>query len=153
MRLTDHTTLNFNNMPTAVVFLDIEKALDTTWHNGLLYKLSTSLSKLISPFLSNRKLSVSVEGKMSTPRIMKARDPQGSVLSSTLFNMYINNTLQTTGVHLPLFADDTCLYATERKGGYVLKKSQSGLFCGESSTGYSSAHQHFVQCCSLQASP
>jgi hypothetical protein len=31
MRLEDHVTLNFNNnMSTAVVFLDIEKAFDTT---------------------------------------------------------------------------------------------------------------------------
>jgi hypothetical protein len=40
MRLTDHVTLNFNNMSMAAVFLDIEKAFDTTWHNDLLYKLS-----------------------------------------------------------------------------------------------------------------
>jgi hypothetical protein len=41
LRLTDHVTLNFNNkMSTAAVFLDIEKAVDTTWHSGLLYKLS-----------------------------------------------------------------------------------------------------------------
>jgi len=31
MRLTDHVTLNFNNLSTAAVFLDIEKAFDTTW--------------------------------------------------------------------------------------------------------------------------
>jgi hypothetical protein len=32
MRLTDHVTLNFNNkISTANVFLDIEKAFDTTW--------------------------------------------------------------------------------------------------------------------------
>jgi hypothetical protein len=38
MRLTDHVTLHFNNnMSTAAVFLDIEKAFDTTWHPGLLY--------------------------------------------------------------------------------------------------------------------
>jgi hypothetical protein len=60
MRLTDHVALNFNNMSTAAVFLDIEKAFDTTWHTGLLYKLSkmdfsTSLIKLTSSFLSNRK--------------------------------------------------------------------------------------------------
>jgi hypothetical protein len=40
----------------AAVFLDIEKAFDTTWHHGLLYKLfklefSTSVIKLISSFL------------------------------------------------------------------------------------------------------
>jgi hypothetical protein len=61
---------------------------------------------------------------MSTPRIMQARVPQGSVLSPTLFNMYIN-TPQAIGVHLALFADDTCLYATGRKEGYVLKKNFS----------------------------
>jgi hypothetical protein len=27
-------------MSTAAVFLDIEKAFDTTWHTGLLYKLA-----------------------------------------------------------------------------------------------------------------
>jgi hypothetical protein len=42
MRLMDHVTLNFNNnMSMAAVFLDIEKAFDTTWHFGMLYKLST----------------------------------------------------------------------------------------------------------------
>jgi hypothetical protein len=84
MRLTAHVTLNFNNkMSTAAVFLDIEKAFDTTWHTGLLYKLSKlefsiSLIKLIIYFLSQRKFRVSVEGDMSTPRLMKAGVPQGS---------------------------------------------------------------------------
>jgi hypothetical protein len=37
MRLEDHVTLNFdNNMSTAAVFLDIEKAFETTWHSVLL---------------------------------------------------------------------------------------------------------------------
>jgi retron-type reverse transcriptase len=112
------------------VFLDIEKAFDTTWHSGLLDKLSTlefsnSLIKLISSFLSQRKF-VSVEGKMSTPREMRAGVPQGSVLSPTLYNMYIKDILQTPGVYLALFADDTCLYATDRKG-FVVRKLQRGL--------------------------
>jgi hypothetical protein len=34
---------------------------------------------------------------------------------------------QTYGIILALFADDTCLYATECKEGYVLKKIQRGL--------------------------
>jgi len=33
-------TLNLNNMSTAAVFLDIEKAFHSTWHPALLYKLS-----------------------------------------------------------------------------------------------------------------
>jgi hypothetical protein len=107
--------------------LGYQKRFDTTWHNGLLQKLSkmnfsASLIKLLSSFLSTRKFSVSVDGEMSTPRIMNAGVPQGSVLSPTLFNMYINNTPQAIGVHLALFADDTCLYATDHKEGYVLRK-------------------------------
>jgi hypothetical protein len=58
---------------------------------------------------------------------MKAGVPQGSVLSTTLYNLYTNDTPQTIGVTVALFADDTRLYATERKEGYVLRKLQLGL--------------------------
>jgi hypothetical protein len=133
MRLTDHVTLNFNNnVSTAAVFLDIEKASDKTWHLGFIYKLtklefSINLIKLISSFLSQRKFRVSVEGEMSSPREMRAGVPQGSVMSPTLYNININDTPQTPGVYLALFADDTCLYATDRKEGYVHRKLQRGL--------------------------
>jgi hypothetical protein len=140
----DHVTLNFNNkLSVATVFLDIEKAYDTTWHSGLLYKLSklkfsTRLIKLTGSVLSQRKFRVLVEGEMSTPRVMQARVsqgsrvmqarvPQGSILSPTLFNMYINDGPQTLGVNLALFADDTCLYATDRKEGFVVRKLKHGL--------------------------
>jgi hypothetical protein len=133
MRLTDHVTLNFNNkISTAAVFLDIEKAFDTTWHPGLLYNLSklgfsNNLLKLLGSFLSQRKFRVSVEGEMSTPREMQAGVPQGSVLSPTLLNLYINDAPLTRGVHLALFADVTCLYATARKEGFIIRKFQRGL--------------------------
>jgi retron-type reverse transcriptase len=78
---------------TAGVFLDIEKAFNTTWHHGLLYKLykvefSTSEIKVFSPLFSERKFRVSVEGEMSTPRHMQVGVPQGSILSPTLCNLY-----------------------------------------------------------------
>jgi hypothetical protein len=103
----------------------------------MLHKLSkmhfsTRLIKLISSFLSNRKFRVSVEGEMSTPREIKAGVPQGSVLSLTLYNLYINDVPQSPGVHLALFADGTCIYCTDRKEGYVLRKLQRGLTSVES---------------------
>jgi retron-type reverse transcriptase len=58
---------------------------------------------------------------------MKAGVPQGSVLSPNLYNLYTSNTLQTIGVNLARYVDDTCIYATERKEGYVLKELQSCL--------------------------
>jgi hypothetical protein len=114
------------------VFLDIGKVFDTTWHSGLLYKLTklellTSLIKLIGSFLSQRKFRFSVKGEISTPRVMQAGVPQGSVLCPTFFNMHINDVPQIHGVHLALFADDTCLYATDRKEGFVVRKLQRGL--------------------------
>jgi hypothetical protein len=119
-------------MSTAAVFLNIEKAFDTTWHYGLLYKLSklefsANLIKLLGSFLSQRKFMVSVEGEMSTPRVMQEGVPQGSVLSPTLFNMYINDVTQTRGVHLALFADDTCIYATDHKEGFIVRNLQCCL--------------------------
>jgi hypothetical protein len=133
MRLADHVTHHFNNkMSTAAVFLDIEKAFDTTLHTGLLYKLakmefSVHLIKLISSCLSHRKFRVSVEVELSVPRYMEAGEPQGSVLSPTLYNLYINDTPEAIGVNLALFAEDTCLSATYRKEGYVDRKLQCGL--------------------------
>jgi hypothetical protein len=132
MRLTDHVTLNFNNnMSTAAVFLDIKKAFDTLWHQGLINKLSTmefltNLIKLTSSLLSQRKFRVSAEGKTSTPRDIKAGVPQGSILSPTLYNLY-TNIPQTNGVNLALFADNTSLYAAERKEGCVLRNLQCWL--------------------------
>jgi hypothetical protein len=118
-------------MSTAAVFLDIEKTFHTTWHPGLLCKLSkihfsSSLFKLISSFLSNRKFRVLVEG------VIQAGVTQGSVLSPTLNSLYINDAPQNPGVHLALFADDTCIYRTERKDGYVLRKLQRGFTSVES---------------------
>jgi hypothetical protein len=88
MRLTDHVTLNFNNQ----MFLVIEKVFDTTWHSGLLYKLSKlefsiSFIMLIRSFLSQCKFSISVEGEMPESHEMQSGMPQGSFLSPTLYNI------------------------------------------------------------------
>jgi hypothetical protein len=69
MGLADHITLNFSiDMSVAAVFLDIMKAFGTTWHSGLLYnfselEFSTSLIKLITSSLADRKIKALVEGE------------------------------------------------------------------------------------------
>jgi hypothetical protein len=143
MRLTDHVTLNFNNnISTAAVFLDIEKAFDTTWYPGLLYKLSKlefsiNLIKLISSFLSQRNFRVSVKGEMCTPKEMQAGVSQGSVLSPTLYNIYINDTPKTPGVNLAtLLMTPVCMRQSARRAMFsescsaVLMQSRRGVSAG-----------------------
>jgi hypothetical protein len=88
-----------NNMSTLAVFLDIEKALETTWHPGLLYELNkvhfpSILFKFLSSFLSSERFRATIESEMSTPRDIQARMPQGSVLNLSLYSLYINYTPQ-----------------------------------------------------------
>ena len=76
--------------------LDISKAFDRVWHAGLLHKLksygiSGQIFGLISSFLSNRRLRVVLDGKSSQEYPVNARVPQGSVLGTTLFLLYIND--------------------------------------------------------------
>jgi hypothetical protein len=135
MNLTDHVILNFNNnMSTDAVFLDIDNSFDTTWDLYLLYKLSDltfsiSLIKRINSFLSQRNFRVSVEGEISTPRDMQALVPQSSVLSPTLYSLYINDTLQTLAVYLGIFAEDTCIHETNRKRGLCSQKVAARSQC------------------------
>jgi hypothetical protein len=88
--------------------------------------------KLINSSLSRRKFRDTVEVELPTPRNMQAGVPQGSILPRTLYTLYINDTPQTLGVYLALFADDTCLYSTDREESHVLRKLQRGLTAMES---------------------
>jgi hypothetical protein len=64
---------------------------------------------------------------MSMPRETQAGAPQGSVLSQELYSMYTNDTPQSPGVYVDLFAGDTCMYVMDCKEVYVLRKLQRGL--------------------------
>jgi hypothetical protein len=97
------------------------------WYKLSKLKFLISLIKLVNSFLSQKNFRVLVEGELSAPRDIQTGVLQGSVLFPTLYSLYINNTLQTFGVYLGLFADDTCISATDCKEGYVLRKLQQGL--------------------------
>ena len=62
----------FNRCETApAVAIDISKAFGRIWHAGLLYKLksygiSGQIFGIISSFLSNRRLRVVLDGKISS---------------------------------------------------------------------------------------
>ena len=71
-------------------FLDIEKAFDNVWHNGLRFKifqldLPTKMTCWLSDLLVGWLIQVNVNNFLSNQINPKAGVPQGSVLSSLLF--------------------------------------------------------------------
>ena len=75
--------------------LDISKAFDKVWHDGLLFKLKQngvagSVLALLRSYLSNRKQWVVLNRSLSEHYPIESGDPQGSVLGPLLFLVYIN---------------------------------------------------------------
>ena len=80
-------------LEVCVVFLDISKAFDKVWHDGLLFKrrqngISAYLLKRFQNYLSNRKQRVVLNGFSSDYSSIDSGVPQGSVLGPLLFPIY-----------------------------------------------------------------
>ena len=111
---------NFDQYPTLEMranFLDISKAFDKVWHEGLLFKLecigiSGNLLSLLESFLSNGFQQVVLNGQCSSWSSVLARVPQGSILGPLLLLIYINDLPKSLQCTVKLFADDTSLFST-----------------------------------------
>ena len=96
-RLSQSIMESFNRGEHVVAaFLDVEKAFDNVWHNGLRYKifqlgLPTKMTRWLSDFLVGRLIQVNVNSFLSNQINPKAGVPHGSVLSPLLFLIYVND--------------------------------------------------------------
>jgi len=109
-----------NKESTGMVTLDVEKAFDRVYHNGLIAKMigakfPTYTIKMVHAFLSKRRFTVSINGASSNDRDIKSGVPQGAVLSPFLYNIYTSD-IPLSGSHeTALFADDTALFKSASK--------------------------------------
>ena len=100
---------------TRAIFLDIAKAFDKVWHEGLIFKLKSNgvsgkLLDLIKSFLSERYQRVVLNSNSSSWKLVLAGVPQGSVPGPLFFLVYINELADYLASDKRSFADDTSLF-------------------------------------------
>jgi len=94
-RLVERITRNFGEKRlTGAVFLDMAKAFDTVWIDGLLYKLTllnfpSYIVHTISSYLKDRTFEASFQTAMSSCRRMRDGVAQGGLICPGLFSLYI----------------------------------------------------------------
>ena len=92
---------------TRAVFLDISKAFDKVWHDGLLFKLRRNF---FGNYLSNRYQRVVLNEKESNWINIESGVPQGSVLGPLLFLVFINDLPENLLSTMKLFTDDSSIF-------------------------------------------
>ncbi|GFW31408.1 probable RNA-directed DNA polymerase from transposon X-element [Trichonephila clavipes] len=133
LRVTNKIINGFNTKSYTVgIFLDVKKAFDRMWHDGLIYKMiklkfPTYLVKIIYNYLDNRTFNVKINSTSSSIRNIAAGTPQGSILSPALYNIFTSDFPTTPSVSVCLFADDAAILCNSITADQAVRTSQSYL--------------------------
>ena len=105
-----------NSHEVRSVFLDISKAFDKVWHEGLIHKLNQNgicgnALTFLKAYLRDRQQRVVLNGSCSEFLPIESGVPQGSVLGPLLFLIYINDLEKDIKSRIKFFADDTMLFS------------------------------------------
>jgi len=133
-RLFERITRNFGEKRiTGAVFLDVAKAFDTVWIDGLLYKSTlinfpSYIVYTISTYFRFRTFEASFQMAKSSRRGMRACVNQGGLISPVLFSLYVNDMPSPSHhVELALYADENAVIATSRKPTLLVSYMESYL--------------------------
>ena len=119
LSITNDIYKAFEEVPSKemhAIFLDLLKAFDRVWHNGLIYKpkvngMSGNILQLLQNFLKDQQQHVVLNGTTSKWKSISAGLPQGSVLGLLFFLIYINDIISNITCGIKLYADDTSLFS------------------------------------------
>lgn len=134
--------------PLYICFVDLRKAFDTVWRDGLIYKLikykiSSKFINIIKSMYSNVQASVKTGDGLTDKFPIEIGTRQGCNLSPSLFNVFINDLPQillckecdyieinNTKLNCLMFADDILMFSKSETGmATCLKKLES--FCNK----------------------
>ena len=96
-RLVERITRDFGQKRlTIAVFLDVAKAFDAVWIDGLLYNLTllkfpSYIVHTISSYLRDQTFDASFQTAMSSRLGMRAGSSLGGLISPVLFSLYVND--------------------------------------------------------------
>lgn len=115
-----------------MILLDIEKAFDSIWHDGLLYKLikmklPTYLIRLLESFIRKRKFAVYVNNATSNTIEIPAGLAQGTCISPILYALYIADIPIVENTQLALYADDTSIYTSAKQSNTIINRLNHAL--------------------------
>ena len=129
------------NQHLVAVFFDLQKAYDTTWKHGIQQDLHDmglrgNLPIFIGNFLTDRTIQIHLGTILSDVFHQEEGVPQGAILSTTLFNVKINDIVKQVdpGVECSLCVDDFVIMyksptidAIQRKLQHTINRLENGL--------------------------
>lgn len=128
---------NNNHSTTLVAFMDVQKAFDSVWHNGLRIKLQDLglpdiITRWLSDFLRGRTAQVRTNGHLSESFDLHAGVPQGSAISPLLYLLFVHDLPNPSKAGVPYtglaqFADDTAFWVASRRPSCVANRMNTAL--------------------------
>lgn len=133
--LEEHRERRLTN---AICSLDVKKAFDSIWHQGIVYKMGrmgcdAQTCRMVQSFLGSRTARIKIEGSLSSTFAVERGVPQGSRLGPLLFNIYMsdlkivpNEKFKDTGLLLQ-YADDTLLVSKGNGPTQAVKRVEKAV--------------------------
>ena len=123
-----------HNQHLVAVFFDLQKAYDTTWKYGILKDLHNmglrgNLPIFIGNFLSDRTFQIHLGTILSDKIFHQEGVPQGAILSTTLFNVKINDIVKQVdpGVECSLYVNDFVIMYRSHTIDAIQRKLQHNI--------------------------
>ncbi|KAF2364817.1 Reverse transcriptase domain [Trinorchestia longiramus] len=94
-----------SSLRTTIMAIDFSKAFDTVPHPQLISSLPQNMVRWLVCYLKGRSAKCSYHHHLSSSRPVLAGDPQGSVISPALFNLFVSDYPPTAPL-ITSYADD-----------------------------------------------